>query len=108
MVIRCLVKREGELFVAMSLEFGLAAQANSLDEAKSKLEAQVDEYLEDAYTVDSAYRKQLLSRKGPKSWFVIYHIVKAAHSIRGLRDRFGSFFDINGNGNGGSHHHASC
>ncbi len=33
MNVRCLVKADGDLYVAMSLEFGLAAQADTVDVA---------------------------------------------------------------------------
>jgi len=41
MKIRCLVKQEGDLYIAMSLDFGLSAQGSSVKEVKNKLEAQI-------------------------------------------------------------------
>ncbi len=76
MKIRCLIRQDGELFVAMSLDFGLAAQGNSLSEAKSKLIMQVEEYIREACEEDSDHRDILLSRKGPISWFVSFYLVK--------------------------------
>jgi len=76
MIIRCIVKQEGKLWVAMSLELGLAAQADTFDSAKAKLEAQIDEYIDEAFGQDSQYQQQLLSRKGPASWFVAFYLTQ--------------------------------
>jgi hypothetical protein len=82
MMIRCLIQKDGPLFVAMSLEFGLASQANSLSEAKSKLEGQIDEYLSDARHADSEEkRKYLLDRKGPWQWFAVYYVALALSKV---------------------------
>jgi len=76
MEIRCLVKKEGDLYIAMSLDFGLSAQDSSLERVKSKLEGQIAEYVVEACTVDAQCAKQLLSRKGPVSWFVTFYLAK--------------------------------
>ncbi|WP_051235677.1 hypothetical protein [Marinimicrobium agarilyticum] len=66
LIVRCLVsKRKGEtLWVAQSVEFGLAAQGDSPEEAQQKLFAQVDDYIKEALR-EPEYRDQLLSRKAP-------------------------------------------
>jgi len=76
MNIRCLVKRDGALWVAMSLELGLATQADTFDSAKMKLESQIKEYIEEALGQDSQYQQQLLSRKGPASWFIAFYFTQ--------------------------------
>jgi hypothetical protein len=76
MKIRCLIRQDGELFVAMSLDFGLAAQGNSSYEAKNKLIMQIEEYIREACEEDSAQRDALLSRKGPISWFISFYLAE--------------------------------
>ena len=55
--------RDGDLWVAMSLEFGLAAQAHSELDARNKLRAQVRDYVTEAYTIDKAHQTSLLNRR---------------------------------------------
>jgi hypothetical protein len=82
MIIRCLAKKEGDKYLAMSLDFGLAAQANSLPDAKRKLQQQVHEYIEEAHTTDVDNKEYLLGRKGPLSWFFIYYLLKLVGNIK--------------------------
>lgn len=76
MEIRCVIKKEGDLYVAMTLEFGLAAQASSFEGAKQKIEAQIKDYVTEACEVDVEHKKALLSRKGPISWLFMYYVAK--------------------------------
>ncbi|WP_133512320.1 type II toxin-antitoxin system HicB family antitoxin [Candidatus Thiosymbion oneisti] len=89
MKIRYLVERDEDLYVAMSLEFGLAAQANTLAEAKTKLESQIAEYIEDLNEEKDDLKKQyLLNRKGPWQCFLLYYVVCLLNKRReGLEDR---------------------
>ena len=73
MKIRCLAKKDGDLWVAMSLDFGLAAQADTLENAKAKLDAQIEDYIKSACSAHEKHKKELLSRKGPLNWFVTYY-----------------------------------
>lgn len=63
-------KSEGQ-WSLVNLEFSLAAQADTLEEAKTLLESQIKEYLHDALTgQDRAYASDLLRRPAPvKYWF---------------------------------------
>jgi hypothetical protein len=63
--VRCMAKREGELFVAVCLDFSLAAQGYSLDEAREKLHAQIADYVIQACTVDRQHAGELLTRRAP-------------------------------------------
>ncbi|EHV5556833.1 hypothetical protein LQM11_001204 [Vibrio parahaemolyticus] len=80
MNIRCLVKIDGELYVAMSLEFGLAAQANTVSEALNKLKEQIAEYTSEALKLDSEHSDELLNRKAPALWYVWYYFAKFFNS----------------------------
>lgn len=80
MNVRCLVRIDGELYVAMSLEFGLAVQANTAGEALNKLKAQVAEYTSEALKPDSEHSEKLLNRKAPALWYVWYYFAKFFNS----------------------------
>ncbi len=58
----------------MSLDFGVAAQGKTVEEALSRLDEQIKEYIYDA-TVgeDKEFEKELLSRKAPLEFFVKYY-----------------------------------
>lgn len=81
MKIRCMIAHKKDLWVAVSLDFGLSAQANSKKEAMGKLNGQIEEYLHDAMGEDIAFQYKLLKRKGPISWFMIYYYTLLKASI---------------------------
>jgi hypothetical protein len=73
-IIRCLYEREGDQWQAFSLEFGLAAQASSINEAESKLESMVRSYVFDAlFGEDRQHASMLLNRKATKSVYIRYY-----------------------------------
>jgi hypothetical protein len=66
LVLRCYAEKKQEHWQAFCLEFDLAVQAESFQEAKSKLEAQIVDYVTDALVgEDKEYADQLLSRRAP-------------------------------------------
>ncbi len=62
--LRCFAEKQGKLWVAVCVDLCLAAQAYTADEAITKLNAQVDDYLNEAFS-DRRYTHQMLSRKAP-------------------------------------------
>jgi len=91
MKIRCLIKKDGDLYIAMSLEFGLAAQADSVEEAQEKLHQQIEEYIQEANEEDVIYREKLLARKGNFSLFILYYF---AYGLSKLSIKFRNFRDF--------------
>lgn len=73
MKIRCMTVKQKDLWIAMSLDFGLASQADNEKEAIDKLNEQIKEYVIEAINQDKAFQTMLLKRKGPVSWFVNYY-----------------------------------
>lgn len=65
LLVRCMAWRDHDLWIAASIDFGLAAQAHSVDEAKAKLHDQILDYVREALTVDSEHADVLLSRRAP-------------------------------------------
>lgn len=70
-----LVKREPQgYWAAYCLDFTLYAVGDTADEAKTKLDDQVKEYIRDAVIgPDAPYGNQLLSRSAPiRDWIAFY------------------------------------
>jgi len=65
--------KETGLYIAMSLEFGLATQADTEKEARQKLNTQIKEYIEEATGINKAHKSLLLSRKAPYSLYIQYY-----------------------------------
>lgn len=65
LTVRCMVWPEGGQWVAVCLDFTLAAQGGSRDEARKRLHAQIDAYVREAFTVDVKHADALLSRRAP-------------------------------------------
>jgi hypothetical protein len=90
-IVRCFAERKDDQWQAFSLEFGLAAQADSLGEVRAKLESMIESYVHEALTDDRAHAKALLSRKG--TWrvylkFYCYCLLSILRHARGTFDIF--------------------
>ena len=74
LLLRCMAQQRDNQWQAFCLDFDLAAQADTLDEAKRKLELQVEEYVYDALAgEDRQYADQLLTRRAPLSLWAQYY-----------------------------------
>lgn len=77
LVLRCFAERDGDVWVAYCLDLSLAAQADSWEEARAKLEAQVREYVADAMGgQDGKYGAALMARRAPASTYLRYYTAK--------------------------------
>lgn len=66
LVLRCFAEFRDGAWQAICIDLGLAAQGESLAEARQKLDAQVKEYVYDALAgADREHADQLLRRKAP-------------------------------------------
>jgi hypothetical protein len=63
LVVRCMSWKEDGLWVAACIDLTLAAQGDTLEQARAKLQAQIVSYLREALTIDSEHAQALLSRK---------------------------------------------
>jgi predicted RNase H-like HicB family nuclease len=81
LIIKCFAKHTEGQWVAVCLDFCLAAQADTFEEAKSKLEAQIVFYVDEALQ-DKEFGPQLLQRKAPLSSWIEYYLIKLTHSLR--------------------------
>jgi len=57
--LRCYARRQADLWVAVCIDLGLAVQGDSYGEVKAKLEAQMQDYVREALTVDRAHAADL-------------------------------------------------
>lgn len=73
--VRCYAKQEGDQWVAICIDLCLAAQADSYEEAKNKLEIQVNDYVHEALTVDREHAYTLLTRKAPLAHRIEYRLL---------------------------------
>jgi len=65
LIVRCMAKQEGGLWVAVCIDYSLAAQADTFEEARRKLQEQIRSYVREAYTVDHEHAAELLTRRAP-------------------------------------------
>lgn len=73
LMLRCYAEREGDLWVAFCLDFSLGCQGDSFDEVRTKLDAQIREYVHDALVgEDRKHAGALLTRRAPLSYWLRY------------------------------------
>ncbi|WP_288454639.1 DUF1902 domain-containing protein [uncultured Enterobacter sp.] len=72
--LRCMAYQQNGVFVAACLDLSLAAQADTMQEAMDKLDAQIHDFLEEAYS-EPKYTAQMLSRKAPLSMWFKYWVI---------------------------------
>lgn len=88
LVVRCVARRRGDVWVALCVDFTLAAQGDSLEEAREKLHAQIADYVTEAVTVDAEHAAELLKRKGPLLHRLQYRLAAFTTAFRRLHDRY--------------------
>lgn len=72
--LRCMAYQQNGVFVAACLDLSLAAQADTMREAMDKLDAQIKDYIAEAFA-EPQYAKQLLNRKAPISMWFKYWVI---------------------------------
>lgn len=91
LIVHCLFERKGDQWQAFSLEFGLAAQADSYEEAARKLEHMLQSYVYDALVgEDKEHAAVLMNRRATLAVYVKYYAILAMSFLRrfdGPRDK---------------------
>jgi hypothetical protein len=83
-LVRCLLRQNGGQWEAYTLEFGLAAQAESAVVAKRKLHDMLNDYLYDALAgEDREHADELLSRKAEPRVYFWYYVSRMLTKFRG-------------------------
>lgn len=94
LTVRCLAEPKAGQWQAFSLEFGLAAQADTLDAVRAKLDGMIACYLEDALGQDRRHARALLGRKSTLSVrFKYYFFAWRARLGRGVDQSEGNVFN---------------
>jgi hypothetical protein len=84
LIIRCFAERKGDQWQAFTLEFGLAAQADTWPEVKAKLESMLISYLHDALVgEDREHAYDLLTRRAPWQMYARFYLYQALHRLSG-------------------------
>jgi len=92
-VLRCYGKKQDNQYVAVCIDLCLAAQGNSMEDARKKLFDQIHDYLYDAIEgKDSDHADYLLSRKAPISQLITYHALKLMSHIHTFKNGAYSLF----------------
>ncbi len=75
------------------LDFNLAAQADTLDEAQKKLHQMIKSYIADVLSEDGpdrAHAKHLLRRRAPLVFWIKYYVFSVLSRIRGKNGNEGN------------------
>ncbi|HBN8446495.1 type II toxin-antitoxin system HicB family antitoxin [Pseudomonas aeruginosa] len=91
-VLRCYAEKKDGLWIAACPQFTLAAQGDSFEEAKGKLEEQIKSYIVEALTIDKEHAAELLGRKAPFSTWLRYQFISLVAAVRQSRRRKIRFF----------------
>ncbi|HWK54207.1 MAG TPA: hypothetical protein VNR18_07560 [Hyphomicrobiales bacterium] len=82
LILRCYAENSDGAWRAMCLDLNLAAEADTFERVREKLELQIREYVADALVgQDRAFGERLLSRRAPLKYWVRYWRAK-------IRDKF--------------------
>lgn len=82
LILKCYAENESGNWVAVCIDLNLAAQGQTFEETKVKLEAMIDEYIHDALVgEDKAFAAQLLSRKAPLSLRLRYWSIRFKNAL---------------------------
>jgi len=81
LILRAYATKKDGLWVAVCIDLCLAAQGDTLEEAKEKLHSQIVDYVYDACVgEDKAYVEQLLKRKAPLSQRLTYYLASLSQA----------------------------
>lgn len=78
---------------ALSLEFGLAAQADTYPLARKKLEAMIQSYATEACGIHKEHARELLTRKAPLFAYARYYLIKIQFRLHLMAKDVARVFD---------------
>ena len=83
LLLRCMAWQEAGQWVAVCLDFNLAAQDDSFEEVKARLNQQIRSYLIDALAGDDKpHAPYLLRRRAPLRYWLAYGLIVLQHKLR--------------------------
>jgi predicted RNase H-like HicB family nuclease len=94
LILHCFAEQKGNQWQAFCLELSLAAQADTFEEARSKLDSMIVSYVEDA-TVgeDRPFGADLMSRSAPLVDWLKYYMHAARKRVL-RRDAWRTFREV--------------
>lgn len=92
LVLRCYAVNENDVWSAVCINFSLAAQGNSFADAKRKLNAQIGDYVKDAFTVDREHADYLLNRKAPLAQRLTWYALLVRSNLHALKSASARLF----------------
>lgn len=82
LILRCVALKRDGFWVAMCVDLDLAVQADNPREAKRLLHEQIVSFVSEAYGEDQKFAVQLLGRRAPWRYFVLYYVIKLLNGAR--------------------------
>lgn len=92
--LHCYAVKENDQWIACCLDFTLAAQADSFEEALANLKIMINEYIKDIAGPLSDHRQMLLNRKAPASEWIKYFYFLLLHKISHTKDGLHRLIDL--------------
>ncbi|MEA3644158.1 MAG: hypothetical protein VBE63_30175 [Lamprobacter sp.] len=90
--LRCYAEQQApQVWVAVCIDLCLAAQGETYAEVRAKLDAQMNQYVEEAFTVDREHFDQLIPRKAPLRQRIKYYLAHLHIASRLLRHNVHDF-----------------
>lgn len=87
--LRCYAEKQGDIAVAVCIDLTLAAQADSMDEARRKLDEQIASYLHDIFVgEDRTHIRDLFPRRAPFGFVAKYYWIAAKWKLARSLHRF--------------------
>ena len=85
--LRCYAQRDAPgVWVALCLDFDLAAQGETFEDARNHLDGMITEYVADALTgPDHDHAATLLNRRAPWRYWLRYYALSLVQWMRGQR-----------------------
>lgn len=106
LILRCYAVKRDQHWEAFCIDLCLAVQGDSINDVKSRLNAQITSYVEEALTIDRQHAAYLLSRKAPLKQRIEYGIIRAMRHFHvlhnGIRQAFKTIMPVHV----GTHRHA--
>ena len=94
--VRCMAWQEQGLWVAACIDFTLAAQGATLDQARASLHEQIGQYVNEATSIDADHAEALLMRRAPLADRLRYAFWKMVSRRPRLRRLAGRAIDAAG------------
>lgn len=94
LVLHCYAERKHDTWQAFCVDLTLAAQGDSYDDVRQKLESQICDYINDALSIDKVHARELLSRKAPLRYRLKYQFIRLKHFSHNTKNGLSQLLDL--------------